>query len=77
MEHGMHLFRNLINSTIKRSFLSTMTTCHEIIHWHGSTSETPPLTKAPLQGACRANMYVFADVYFGVNRVCWQMCTLV
>ena len=49
-------FRNLIESGIKRSFLSTMTTFHKIIHWRGSTCREPELTKAPLHCVCRANI---------------------
>jgi len=30
---------------------------YEISHWRGSTSGAPPLTKAPLHGVCRANIY--------------------
>ena len=39
-------------------------TFHAIIHWSGSTSGAPPLTKAPLHGVCRANTY---NLFF-----CWN-----
>jgi len=52
-------YRNLIESTINISFLSTTKTFQRIIYWRGSTSGAPPLTKAPLHGVCRVKTSIF------------------
>jgi len=57
-------FRNLIESAINRSFLSTTKTFQRIIDWRGSTSRAPPLTKAPPHGVRRLKT---SNVFF-----CWN-----